>query len=82
MAVLPTVKSGDYLGLIAERHGLTSWRDIYYCPDDAAFRLKRPDPDKIFPESRLGYAGPNAMPLPASRKARAPPVVICSLRPF
>jgi hypothetical protein len=44
-----TVKYGDTLTLIAHRHGFSSWRDIYYHQDNAAFRMKRPNPDKIYP---------------------------------
>lgn len=44
-----SVKSGDTLSGIAKAHGFSSWRDIYYAPENAAFRTKRPNPDKIFP---------------------------------
>lgn len=43
------VKSGDWLSKIAAAHGFSDWRDIYYHPDNAAFRAKRPDPDLIYP---------------------------------
>jgi hypothetical protein len=44
-----TVQPGDTLTRIAAREQYPSWRDIYYHPDNAAFRVKRPDPDRIFP---------------------------------
>lgn len=44
-----TVKPGDSLTRIADREQYSSWRDIYYHPDNAAFRAKRPDPNQIFP---------------------------------
>lgn len=42
-----TVKSGDTLSRIAEDHGL-SWRGLYDLQENADFRAKRPDPQKIF----------------------------------
>ena len=44
-----TVQAGDWLQKIAEEHGFESWRDLYYHPDNAEFRRKRPDPNKIYP---------------------------------
>ena len=44
-----TVKSGDWLQKIAEQHGFAHYTEIYNHPDNAAFRQKRPDPNKIFP---------------------------------
>jgi len=66
-----TVKSGDNLSLIAQQHGLKSWRDIYDHPDNAAFRLKRPDPNRIFPGDVVMIPGGDSPspPLPP------PPVV-------
>jgi len=43
------VKSGDWLSKIAAAHGFSDWRDIYYHPDNAAFRAQRPNPDLIYP---------------------------------
>jgi hypothetical protein len=42
------VKWGDTLSSIAHQHGFSSWRELYYHPENAAFRVKRPDPNKIF----------------------------------
>jgi len=41
------VKSGDTLSRIATDHGL-SWRALYDSQENADFRAKRPDPQKIF----------------------------------
>jgi hypothetical protein len=49
MAKPYTIRSGDTLTHIAAREGFSSWRDIYYHPDNSAFRTKRPNPDRIFP---------------------------------
>jgi hypothetical protein len=49
MAKTYTIRSGDTLTKIAAREGFSSWREIYYDPDNAPFRRKRPNPDKIFP---------------------------------
>jgi hypothetical protein len=51
------VRGGDTLTAIATRFGFTSWRDIYHHPDNAPFRKKRPNPDKIFPGDVLVIPG-------------------------
>ena len=43
------VVRGDNLSSIARRHGLGSWMDIYFHPDNGEFRLKRRNPNLIFP---------------------------------
>lgn len=53
LPVLYVVKSGDTLTAIAKRNGYGSWRDIYLHPDNAPFRARRPNPDKIFPGDEL-----------------------------
>jgi hypothetical protein len=73
MTVPYTVKPGDYLSLIAKRHNLKSWKDIYYHPDNAAFRAKRPNPDLIHPGDVVyvpGDAGP-AQPAPPGKPGSA-----------
>ncbi len=62
MSFLYTVQSGDTLTLIAKRHGLSSWRDIYFAPENAAFRQKRPNPDRIFPGDVVTIPGGGAPP--------------------
>jgi hypothetical protein len=57
LPVLYVVKSGDTLTAIAKRNGYGSWRDIYRHPDNAPFRAKRPNPDKIFPGDELVLPG-------------------------
>jgi hypothetical protein len=59
-----TVKSGDNLSAIAKRFGLRSFRDIYDHPDNAAFRIKRPNPNLIFPGDvvMIPGAGPPGPP--------------------
>ena len=47
------VRSGDTLVRIAKQHGFADWRTIYNAPENAAFRRKRPDPDRIFPGDDL-----------------------------
>jgi hypothetical protein len=44
-----TVVRGDSLSRIARTHRVPSWRDIYYAPENAGFRRKRPNPDLIHP---------------------------------
>ena len=47
------VQSGDNLTKIACAHGLRSWRQIYFHPDNVEFRRQRPDPSLIRPGDRL-----------------------------
>jgi hypothetical protein len=67
MSFLYTIVYGDNLTKIAKRHGLASWKDIYYLPENAPFRAKRPNPDKIYPGDVVLIPGtdPNP-PLPPS----------------
>lgn len=48
MAENYTVVWGDTLTKIAKNHGFDDWRVIYNHPSNAAFKAKRPNPDKIF----------------------------------
>ena len=48
-----TVERGDTLRQIAHRHGLSSWRCIYYHPANAQFRRFRPDPYQLQPGDQL-----------------------------
>jgi hypothetical protein len=57
MSTVYTVRSGDWLDKIARNHGFGSWRDLYYHPENAPFRAKRPDPNKIFPGDRIVIPG-------------------------
>lgn len=45
---LYTVVKGDTLWAIARRYGVT-WRELYEHGNNATFREKRPDPDRIYP---------------------------------
>jgi len=53
MSTVYTVRSGDWLDKIARNHGFDSWRDLYYHPDNAAFRAKRPNPNLIYPGDQI-----------------------------
>jgi hypothetical protein len=59
---LYVIKSGDTLTKIAAQFGFASWRDIYHHPENAAFRRKRPNPDKIFPGDELVIPGHPVQP--------------------
>ena len=48
MSTAYTVQRGDNLSIIARRHGLRSWRDIYFHPENEAFRRLRPNPNLIY----------------------------------
>jgi len=58
------VRAGDTLSGIAQTNGYKSWRDVYFHPDNQAFRTKRPNPNLIFPGDMLilPNAGPSAPP--------------------
>ena len=47
------VVAGDTLTKIAQKFGKASWRVIYDAPENAEFRLRRPNPDRIYPGDRL-----------------------------
>ena len=57
MSAIYTVVKGDWLEKIARNHGLSSWRDLYYAPENAAFRAKRPDPNLIHPGDQIVIPG-------------------------
>lgn len=65
-----TVKSGEYLSLIARNYGIPDWQTIYNHPQNADFKRKRPNPNLIYPGDLLfipdkSGAGPGPKPGPA-----------------
>lgn len=50
---LHVVRPGDTLTRIAKRYGVADWRSIYFAPENAEFRRKRPNPDRIFPGDEI-----------------------------
>ncbi len=60
-----TVRRGDTLSRIAQRHGYDSWEEIYNHDDNRAFRERRPDPNRI----RAG----DTLILPDRAEASCPP---------
>jgi LysM repeat protein len=72
-----TIVYGDTLTRIAQRHGLQSWKEIYYLPENAPFRAKRPNPDKIYPGDVVLIPGtdPNAPPPSPPPPSPLPPPV-------
>jgi hypothetical protein len=57
MSSVYTVQKGDWLDKIARNHGFESWRDLYYHPENAAFRAKRPNPNLIHPGDQIVIPG-------------------------
>jgi hypothetical protein len=49
MSLPYTVKKGDTLSSIARTNSMRSWQELYYHPDNAPFRLRRPNPNLIYP---------------------------------
>ncbi|MEO2013513.1 MAG: LysM peptidoglycan-binding domain-containing protein [Fuerstiella sp.] len=52
-----TVKPGETLSLIARKHGWKNWQELYNHPDNAPFRKKRPDPNRIEPGDKITIPG-------------------------
>jgi hypothetical protein len=68
MSTAYTVQKGDNLSLIAKRHGLKSWQEIYNDAENAEFRRKRPNPNLIFPgDVVIIPGGPSPAPGPQSQ---------------
>lgn len=66
MSQLYIVKHGDTLKQIALRLGFRKWEDLYFHPDNAGFRKRRPNPDRIFPN--------DVIVIPAGRAPVATPI--------
>lgn len=66
-----TVRSGDTLTKIARQHGYASWEEIYNHEENADFRARRPNPNRIHPgdvlmlPDRGPAAGAPSQPAPA-----------------
>jgi hypothetical protein len=50
---LHIVQPGDTLTRVARLYGISDWRSIYYAPENAEFRRKRPNPDRIHPGDKI-----------------------------
>ena len=76
------VRPGDTLTRIAKQHGVADWRTIYYAPENAEFRRKRPNPDRIFPGDQIVIARqgpsfdrpPDPPPIGSAPPPAVPPV--------
>jgi hypothetical protein len=73
MATNYTVVWGDTLTKIATKHGFSDWRIIYNHPSNAAFKAKRPNPDKIFVGDVLVIPDNPASPVPPASPAPPSP---------
>lgn len=60
-----TVQPGDTLSGIARDHGFASWREIYDHEDNADFRRRRPDPNRISPGDVLMLPDRESAPTPS-----------------
>ncbi|MGO9109819.1 MAG: LysM peptidoglycan-binding domain-containing protein [Thermoguttaceae bacterium] len=47
------VKPGDTLSAIARQHGIKSWQELYNDASNTSFRMKRPNPNLIFPGDQI-----------------------------
>lgn len=68
MSARYTVQPGDHLSKIAQRHQYPSWRVIYYHPDNAEFRRRRPNPHLIQPG--------DVLVLPDPPRSKRPPATL------
>jgi hypothetical protein len=76
MSIRYVVRSGDSLNKIAWRHNLKSWKDVYYFEENHSFRVRRPNPNVIYPGDIVFIPGGAPSPPPAtppSTPAPAPP---------
>ncbi len=53
MAATHTVEQGENLVLIAKKHKISDWREIYNHPENASFREKRPNPNILMPGDEI-----------------------------
>jgi len=49
MTTTHIVLQGECLSSIAKKYGFVHWRTIYYHPENAEFRRKRPNPNLVYP---------------------------------
>jgi hypothetical protein len=75
------VRKGDSLSRIAERYGVSDWRDVYDAPGNAAFRQAFPDPDKIDYVSHDGARAPVHLCVPTKIRWTEQPVTPRILKP-
>ncbi len=62
------IQQGECLATIARHFGFGDWQTIYLHPENADFRIRRPDPNVVFPDDRL-FIPELAKVLPAARDA-------------
>ena len=53
MATSHVVRPGEYLTSIAKHYSHRRWPTIYYHPDNAEFRRRRPNPNVVLPGDRI-----------------------------
>jgi hypothetical protein len=70
--MLHTVVRGESLSLIARRYGVDSWRTVYYAPQNAGFRAKCPDPNRINPGDQVFIPGRRQKGTSSGPAAQAP----------
>lgn len=68
MAMMHTIKAGENLISIAKAYGISDWRTIYNDPGNNAFRVKRPNPNLVYPGDRLLIPAKPKTPAPVSPK--------------
>jgi len=67
------VKTGDTLTSIAKKFNRPSWQELYYHPENADFRRKRPNPNLIFTGDAIQIPGPADPPIPPFPRPTPPP---------
>jgi len=79
MSINYTVRPGDTLSSIARKHGFSTWKDVYYHPENAAFRAKRPNPNLIYPGDVVVIPKKGSAPATTSPAAPAAKPRTCEL---
>jgi hypothetical protein len=65
-----TIQPGDYVALVAFKHGFRSYLTIYEDGANAGFRAKRPNPDVLYPGDELVIPDPMPRNEPADTGKR------------
>lgn len=52
-----TIKQGDYLAKIAQKHGIADWKTIFHHPSNKALRERRKVPEQLAPGDKIYIPG-------------------------
>ncbi len=72
MSITYIVKTGDTLTSIAKKFNRPSWQELYNHPENADFRRRRPNPNKIFTGDAIQIPDKAGPPLPPGPQPQPP----------